>query len=109
MIVRSMHLHGETENEVMTREKKTKKNGPTRYGPKAQEKVGKVMREFKQGKLNSGSGQKVKSRTQAISIGLSEARREGDKTPPPRKASTSTTSRTRSRTTSRSTRSSGRG
>lgn len=42
---------------------------------KAQKKVGKVMREFKAGTLNSGSarGPKVKSRKQAIAIALSEA------------------------------------
>jgi hypothetical protein len=40
-------------------------------------KVGKVMREFKAGELHSGSksGPVVKSRKQAIAIGLSEARR----------------------------------
>jgi hypothetical protein len=45
------------------------------------------MREMKQGKLKSGkSGKKVKSRKQAIAIGLSEARREGGKVPPKRGA-----------------------
>jgi hypothetical protein len=53
-----------------------------KYGKKAQEKVGKVMHEFKEGDLKSGkSGHKVKSRKQAIAIGLSEARKEGDKVP----------------------------
>ena len=41
------------------------------------------MREFKQGKLESGSGKKVKNRKQAVAIGLSEARKEGGKVPPP--------------------------
>jgi hypothetical protein len=54
-----------------------------RYGKKAQDKVEKVMREMKQGKLRSGgSGKKVTSRKQAIAIGLSEARRAGGKVPP---------------------------
>jgi hypothetical protein len=53
----------------------------TKYGPKAQEKVGKVMHEFKEGKLKSGSGQKVTNRDQAIAIGLSEAREKGAKVP----------------------------
>ncbi|MBX4181303.1 hypothetical protein KW807_00365 [Candidatus Parcubacteria bacterium] len=54
-----------------------------RYGPKAQQKVEKVMHEYKEGKLRSGkSGQKVRSRKQAIAIGLSEARRAGGKVPP---------------------------
>ncbi len=53
-----------------------------KYGPKAQKKVEKTMRERKRGTLRSGStGRKVTSRKQAIAIGLSEARREGDKVP----------------------------
>ena len=41
------------------------------------------MREMKEGKLKSGrSGKKVKSRKQAIAIGLSKARKEGKKVPP---------------------------
>lgn len=52
-----------------------------KYGPKAQEKVEKVMHEWKEGKLKSGSGQKVTSRKQAIAIGLSEAREAGAKVP----------------------------
>ncbi len=53
-----------------------------KYGPRAQKKVEKVMRERKRGTLRSGSsGRKVTSRKQAIAIGLSEARREGDKVP----------------------------
>ncbi|HEU5404432.1 MAG TPA: DUF6496 domain-containing protein [Terriglobales bacterium] len=45
------------------------------------------MHEFKRGKLRSGrSGRKVKSRKQAIAIGLSEARREGGKVPSRKKA-----------------------
>ena len=52
-----------------------------KYGKKAQEKVHKMMHEFKEGKLKSGNDGKVKSRKQAIAIGLSEARKEGDKVP----------------------------
>jgi hypothetical protein len=59
-----------------------------KYGPKAQKKVEKVMREFKAGKLRSGkSEQKVKSRKQAIAIALSEAREEGAKVPSAKKKS----------------------
>lgn len=47
----------------------------------AKEKVGVVMSEFKHGTLHSGSGAKVKSRPQAIAIGLSEARKSGAKIP----------------------------
>lgn len=53
----------------------------TKYGPKAKEKVEKVMHEMKEGKLKSGSGAKVTSRKQAIAIGLSEAKRAGGKVP----------------------------
>ena len=53
-----------------------------KYGPKAQAKVQKVLHEMEQGKLKSGkSGKKVTNRKQAIAIGLSEARKEGDKVP----------------------------
>jgi hypothetical protein len=54
----------------------------SKYGPKAQEKIGEVMHEFKQGKLKSGgSGKRVTDRQQAIAIGLSEAREAGAKVP----------------------------
>lgn len=52
-----------------------------KYSEKAQEKVGKVLHEMKEGDLKSGSGKKVTSRKQAIAIGLSEARKEGAKVP----------------------------
>ena len=59
-----------------------------RYGKKAQSKVKKAMHERKSGTLRSGrSGRKVKSRKQAIAIGLSEARRSGAKVPPKKKTS----------------------
>jgi uncharacterized protein DUF6496 len=53
-----------------------------KYGKKAQKKVERAMHERKHGTLKSGrSGKKVKSRKQAIAIGLSEARRAGAKVP----------------------------
>ena len=53
-----------------------------KYGKKAQQKVRKAMEERKRGTLKSGrSGKKVKSRKQAIAIGLSEALRAGAKVP----------------------------
>ena len=53
-----------------------------KYGKKAGEKVKKAMRERKRGTLKSGrSGKKVKSRKQAIAIGLSQARKAGAKVP----------------------------
>lgn len=47
---------------------------------KVHSKVKKVMEEYKEGKLHSGSkkGPKVKSRKQAIAIALSEARKAGE-------------------------------
>jgi hypothetical protein len=54
----------------------------TKYSKGAQRKVKKVMEERKRGTLKSGrSGKTVKSRKQAIAIGLSEARRAGKKVP----------------------------
>lgn len=54
-----------------------------KYGKKASEKVQKTMHERKKGTLKSGSsGKQVKSRKQAIAIGLDQARREGAKVPP---------------------------
>jgi len=51
-----------------------------KYGSKAKSKVKKAMHERKRGTLKSGrSGKKVKSRKQAIAIGLSQARRAGAK------------------------------
>jgi uncharacterized Rossmann fold enzyme len=53
-----------------------------KYSKKASSKVGRAMHEMKRGKLKSGkSGKKVKSRKQAIAIGLSEARKSGAKVP----------------------------
>ncbi len=53
-----------------------------KYGKKAEEKVHNALHEMEEGKLKSGgSGKKVTSRKQAIAIGLSEAREEGDKVP----------------------------
>jgi hypothetical protein len=50
-------------------------------------KVKKVMEEYKEGKLHSGSkkGPEVKSKKQAIAIGLSEARKAGEKVKPKKK------------------------
>ncbi|HTL29343.1 MAG TPA: DUF6496 domain-containing protein [Tepidisphaeraceae bacterium] len=59
-----------------------------KYGKKAQKKVKRAMHKRKKGTLKSGrSGKKVKSRKQAIAIGLSEARKSGAKVPKKRKSS----------------------
>jgi hypothetical protein len=78
-----------------------------KYGRSASKSVGSAMRRRKSGSLKSGSGRSVKSRKQAIAIGLNEAREEGAKVPSrkrSRKTSrTSARKSTRSRTASRST------
>jgi hypothetical protein len=66
-----------------------KKSSGRRYGKGAQKTVASAMRRKKRGTLRSGKqgkGGKVKSRKQAIAIGLSEARKKGAKVPPKRKA-----------------------
>jgi hypothetical protein len=57
---------------------------PRKYSPSTSKDVEREMRLFKKGKLKSGKGGRggiVKSRKQAIAIGLSEARKEGKKVP----------------------------
>lgn len=59
-----------------------------KYGQKSKDKVGKALHEEKRGELKSGrSGKTVKSRKQAIAIGLSEARKAGGKVPKKKGAS----------------------
>ena len=67
-----------------------KKTGARKYGKAAGKSVESAMRRKKKGTLKSGpggKGGKVKSRKQAIAIGLSEARKKGAKVP--RKSSSS--------------------
>jgi hypothetical protein len=64
-----------------------KKAGTRKYGKAASKSVKRAMHKRKSGTLKSGrSGRTVKSRKQAIAIGLSEAREAGAKVP--RKRST---------------------
>jgi hypothetical protein len=61
-----------------------KRSGRKRYGKAASKRVASAMRRRKRGTLKSGPGGKggtVKSRKQAIAIGLSEARKKGAKVP----------------------------
>jgi hypothetical protein len=75
----------------------------SKYGKKASDKVEKAMHERKHGTLKSGSsGKKVKSRKQAIAIGLSEARREGGKVPSRKKSSKKSSSKKRSSSSKKS-------
>ena len=67
----------------------TKKSSRRRYGKAAAKTVASAMRRKKRGTLKSGRGGKggtVKSRKQAIAIGLSEARKKGAKVPRKRAA-----------------------
>ena len=57
-----------------------------KYGRGASKAVKSAMRRRKRGTLKSGSGGTVKSRKQAIAIGLSEAREKGAKVPRKRKS-----------------------
>jgi hypothetical protein len=52
-----------------------------RYGKAAQQSVKQEMHEFKRGRLKTRGGRTVKSRKQAIAIGLSKARKRGAKVP----------------------------
>ena len=52
-----------------------------KYSKGAGKSVKRTMRKRKSGTLRSGSGKKVKSRKQAIAIGLSEAKKKGAKVP----------------------------
>ena len=62
--------------------KVAKKTSSTRkYSPAAGKSVEREMKAMKQGKLKSGSGQRVTNPRQAIAIGLSEARKAGKKVP----------------------------
>lgn len=66
-----------------------KKSGTRKYGKAASKSVASAMRREKRGTLKSGKGGKggtVKSRKQAIAIGLSEARKKGAKVPRKKKA-----------------------
>jgi hypothetical protein len=68
----------------MAAKKGGRKKGGRKYGKAASKRVESAMRRRKKGTLKSGpggKGGKVKSRKQAIAIGLSEARKKGAKVP----------------------------
>jgi len=71
-----------------------------KYSKGASKKVKKALHERKRGTLKSGgSGKKVKSRKQAIAIGLSEARKEGKKVP--KKSKSKKSKKTKSKSSKR--------
>ena len=67
---------------------------------KGDAKIHKVMKEYKEGTLHSGSGPKVKSRKQAVAIAMSEARKAGARLPR-KKASTTKKTSVRKKTSKR--------
>ena len=67
-----------------------------KYGRGAAKSVKSAMRRRKRGSLTSGSGRKVRSRKQAIAIGLNEAREKGAKVPSRKGARKSTRKSSRS-------------
>lgn len=68
-----------------TKKSATKKKSTRKYSPAAQKDVETELRAMKKGELKSGrSGKTVTNPRQAIAIGLSKARKEGKKVPPPK-------------------------
>ena len=74
-----------------------KSSARRKYGNAASKRIESAMRRRKKGTLKSGSGRTVKSRKQAIAIGLSEARKKGAKVPPQRTGQKSSVRKKRSR------------
>ena len=69
---------------MATKKRSSRKSSGRKYGKAAGKRVESAMRRRKRGTLKSGKGGrggKVKSRAQAIAIGLSEARKKGAKVP----------------------------
>ena len=69
---------------MAARKRSSRKSSGRKYGKAAGKRVESAMRRRKRGTLKSGKGGrggKVKSRAQAIAIGLSEARKKGAKVP----------------------------
>jgi len=80
------------------RKSSAKKSSGQKYGKAATKRVASAMRRRKKGTLKSGPGGKggtVKSRKQAIAIGLSEARAQGAKVPRKRASKSASRSSTK--------------
>jgi hypothetical protein len=74
----------------MAKKRGRKKSGSRKYSRAAGTEVKREMRRYKRGSAKSGPGGKagkVKSRKQAIAIGLSKARKKGKKVPKKRSSS----------------------
>jgi hypothetical protein len=88
---------------MATTKRASKKSSGRKYSKGASKKVARAVRKQKHGTLRSGKsghGGKVKSRKQAIAIGLSEAREAGEKVPSKKKSSSRKKSSTRKRSSS---------
>jgi uncharacterized protein DUF6496 len=78
----------------------SRKSSGRKYSKGASKSVKSAMRRRKSGTLRrgkSGHGGKVKSRKQAIAIGLSEARKKGAKVPPKKKSASAKKKRSKSK------------
>jgi Family of unknown function (DUF6496) len=70
---------------AVKKKSEAKKTSARKYSPAASKDVETEMKAMKEGKLKSGrSGKTVTDPRQAIAIGLSKARKEGNKVPPPK-------------------------
>jgi hypothetical protein len=88
---------------MATTKRASRKSSGRKYSKGASKKVARAVRKQKHGTLRSGKsghGGKVKSRKQAIAIGLSEAREAGEKVPSKKKSSSRKKSSTRKRSSS---------
>ena len=65
----------------MAKKRGRKKAGGRKYSRGAGNEVEREMRRYKRGTAKSGRGGKVRSRKQAIAIGLSKARKKGKRVP----------------------------
>jgi hypothetical protein len=82
-----------------TARKSARKSSGRKYGKAASKRVESAMRRRKSGTLRSGKGGKggkVKSRKQAVAIGLSEARKKGAKVPRKKSSRKRSSSRSKS-------------
>ena len=83
---------------MATKKSSSRKTSRRKYSKGASKSVESAMRRRKKGTLRrgkSGHGGKVKSREQAIAIGLSEARKKGAKVPRPKKGGRRKSSRSK--------------
>lgn len=82
----------------MAATKKAASRGKRKYSKSASKSVASAVRRAKHGTLKSGKGGhgKVKSRKQAVAIGLSEARKKGAKVPARRRSTAKRRSQKRS-------------